>query len=190
MAKSDVLVGPDLKAELVAAFDRLRADQAADVDWHPRSNDMVQDIVHPSLYPLVWGQSSFLQDEVVGTTDAVTKWAGKGELTPEQGDDAAAPSARQARNDTEVGPQYWSSHYQWLPANLAFQDDGTTKFTSYINNLHPNKYGGVYRTIEKLVDRALPAWEQCIADIKPGASSDGRAVGRKKPRISPAQEAE
>ncbi|KAK8113558.1 hypothetical protein PG984_014084 [Apiospora sp. TS-2023a] len=171
VAKSDVLVGPELKSELVAAFDRLRADQAADVDWQPRSNDMVQNLVHPSMYPLVWGQSSFLQDEVVGTTDAVAKWAGKGETTPSQGEN------------------YWSANYQWLPANLEFRYDDTVRFTSYINNLHPTKYEGIYRTIEKLVERALPAWEQCIADCQPDREGGDKVVGRKEARISPAKEA-
>ncbi|KAK7963383.1 hypothetical protein PG988_010357 [Apiospora saccharicola] len=192
VAKSDVLVGPELKTELAAAFDRLRADQAeaADVDWQPRSNDMVQNLVHPSMYPLVWGQSQFLQDEVVGTTDAVTEWAGKGETTPSQGENATAPSSRYAAmNDTGVGPQYWSANYQWLPANIEFRYDDTVRFTSYINNLHPAKYEGIYRTIEKLVERALPAWEQCIADCPFGLAAGGKIVGRKEARISPAKSA-
>lgn len=198
MAKSDVLVEPELKAELVAAFDRLRADQAVSADgpdWHPNSNDMVQNLVHPSMYPLVWGQSHFLQDEVVGTTDAVAKWAGKGEATPSQGENVAHPHPREVLNESGVGPQYWSAHYQWLPANLVFRDgdddDGTSvRFTSYINNLHPVKYEGVYRTIEKLVERALPAWEQCIADLQPGRPRGDKIVGRKEERISPAKHAQ
>jgi hypothetical protein len=61
-----------------------------------------------------------------------------------------------------IPSEYWSDKYQWLPANLAFQEDGTVKFTSYINNLHPTKYPGIYRTIEKLIDTAVPAWDQCL----------------------------
>ncbi|KAK8057996.1 hypothetical protein PG994_008444 [Apiospora phragmitis] len=192
VAKSDVLVGSELKQELVAAFDRLRADQVAKggVDWHPRSNDMVQDIVHPSLYCLVWGKSHFHQDEAVGTTDAVTKWAGKGEPTPDQGESPTPPSDRRYRgNSTGVADHYWSTTYQWLPANLAFRNDGTTEFTSYINNLHPARHADVYRIIEKLVDRAIPAWEQCIADFQPANRAE-RRVGRKEPRISPAKYAD
>jgi hypothetical protein len=54
----------------------------------------------------------------------------------------------------------YSAHYQWLPANLAFSEDGTVHFTSYINNLHPNKYPHIYRAIEELIGLAIPAWEQ------------------------------
>lgn len=42
------------------------------------------------------------------------------------------------------------------------------RFTSYINNLHPKKYAETYRLIEKLIDTAIPAWEQVLS---------GRAVG-------------
>lgn len=79
--------------------------------------------------------------------------------------------------------EYWSDMYQWLPANLAFQEDGTVKFTSYINNLHPKKYPNIYHTIEKLIDTAIPAWDQFLAvheyraDILP-------APGRQQSRFS------
>jgi hypothetical protein len=61
-----------------------------------------------------------------------------------------------------VPKEYRSSLYQWLPANVAFRDDGTTEFTSYINNLHPEKYPGIYEAIEHAIDTALPAWDQCL----------------------------
>ena len=69
-----------------------------------------------------------------------------------------------------VPSEYWSDKYQWLPANLAFQDDGTVKFTSYINNLHPKKYPGIYRTIEKLIDTAVPAWDQFLTVHESGGN--------------------
>ncbi|KAM5360141.1 hypothetical protein ACJZ2D_013956 [Fusarium nematophilum] len=53
--------------------------------------------------------------------------------------------------------------YQWLPSNLKFRDDGSVRFASYINNLHPVKHRGIYGTIEKLIEKALPAWDFCLA---------------------------
>lgn len=55
IVKSDKLISDRLRDELVEAFETLRADQAVNVDWHPRSNDMVQNLVHPSMYPFVFG---------------------------------------------------------------------------------------------------------------------------------------
>jgi hypothetical protein len=55
IVKSDTVVTQELQKELRAAFDQLQADQASDVDWHPGSDEKVQDLVHPSMYPLVYG---------------------------------------------------------------------------------------------------------------------------------------
>jgi glutathionyl-hydroquinone reductase len=55
VVKSDSVVSSELQNDLQAAFDQLHADQASNVDWHPRSNEMVQDLVHPSMYPFIYG---------------------------------------------------------------------------------------------------------------------------------------
>ncbi|KAL5353163.1 hypothetical protein ACLOAV_001196 [Pseudogymnoascus australis] len=190
IVKSDTVVTPELQNELRAAFDQLRADQASDVDWHPRSDEKVQDLVHPSMYPLIYGKSNFFQEEVVGVSDAIELWAGKGKTLPK-----ARQSGVSERDDSysagesAVPPEYWSEEYQWLPANLAFQEDGTVKFTSYINNLHPKKYPSIYRTIEKLIDVAVPAWDQFLSvhDYRRPASSrpdNPPSVGRQHSRFS------
>jgi hypothetical protein len=64
---------------------------------------------------------------------------------------------------------------------LAFKEDRTVKFTSYINNLHPNKYPEIYRTVERLINTAIPAWDQCLSEYR-----DHNRVGaeRLKPRLS------
>ncbi|CAH0028520.1 unnamed protein product, partial [Clonostachys rhizophaga] len=117
VCKSDTLIDAALRDELRAAFVKLQAEQKSAPDWHPRTDDKVQDLVHPSLYPLVYGTTRVFADEV----------------------------------------------YQWLPANVKFQPDGSVKFTSYINNLHPLKHREIYRTIEKLLEKSIPAWDTCVA---------------------------
>lgn len=154
--KSDVLVKPDLHNQLKAAFDKLLADQASSPDWHPRTNDMVWDIVHPSMYPFVYNRTRFIHNEVVGVEDAIDKWAGKGTVTTPNRSRGDAPEFGR------VPDNCWSETYQWLPSNLAIQDDGTVKFTSYINNLHPIKYRGMYTIIEKLIDTAMPALDHAL----------------------------
>ncbi len=57
--KSDTLVEDGLRQELVALFKKLRSDQStsdAGLDWHPNTNEKVLDLVHPSLYPFVYGR--------------------------------------------------------------------------------------------------------------------------------------
>ena len=63
MVKSDSVVPVDLKTRLYDIFTELRAKQSANgLDWHPRSNEQVLDLVHPSLYPFVYGMLTLCQD--------------------------------------------------------------------------------------------------------------------------------
>ncbi|KAK0704572.1 hypothetical protein B0H67DRAFT_498283 [Lasiosphaeris hirsuta] len=168
VVKSDTVVPADVHEALKAAFVKLHVEQADNPDWHPWTNDMVQDLVHPSMYPFVFaGRSNFIQEEVVGVSDAVDKWAGKGEPVHET--KIEEPPARDPHafhwsgaDGASVPDEYWSSTYQWLPSNLAFQEDGTVKFTSYINNLHPKKHHEIYDVIEKLINISLPAWNAVL----------------------------
>jgi hypothetical protein len=140
---------------------------------------MVQDLVHPSMYPLVYGRSKVLQEEVVGVSCAIDKWAGKGKVI----EDNNTPSEDEIAY-SRIPPEHWSNTYQWLPANVAFQKDGTVKFTSYINNLHPIKYSQIYGTIEELIETSLPLWEQCLTFIDNWANHD--KVGRPGSRFASA----
>jgi Protein of unknown function (DUF4246) len=183
VVKSDKIVSSELHESLCRAFKTLKRDQVSAPDWHPNSNDMVQDLVHPSMYPLVYGRSRGLKEEVVGVGDAIEKWAGKGSIIPKDDwhSDPQRDRFRYGVGSGEVPPQYWSDTYQWLPANVAFQDEGAVKFTSYINNLHPNRYPEIYFTIEKLIETVLPAWDQCLALAAGYNVRDG--AGRVKPRF-------
>lgn len=174
IVKSDILIPVGLRAELQRAFNKLKADQGSNLSWHPNCNEQVLDLVHPSMYPLVYGRTGVLQDEVVGTTDAIDKWAGKGQRI--------AKETTPIRLDTYSLPaSLWSDTYQWLPANIEFMEDGTVKFTSYINNLHPQKYPQIYRTIEKLIEAALPTWDQCLCLPLERGTKIG--AGRTEPRF-------
>jgi hypothetical protein len=181
VAKADNLVSAELHNALRKAFDTLRGDQASAPDWHPNSSDMVQDLVHPSMHPLVYGRSRALTDEVVGVAAAIDKWAGKGDVVPQDNWVPTAQDRFRYGVGGDIPPNYWLDMYQWLPSNVAFQNDGTVKFTSYINNLQPTKYPEIYRTIEKLVETVLPAWDQCLAGIV--GYSDKVGPGRVKSRF-------
>lgn len=167
MVKSDVLVKRELQESLKQAFQKLKDEQADSPDWHPNSGDMVQDLVHPSLYPLVYNRSKVLQDEVVGVGDAVEKWTGKGHvLKTDEVEDSDNQRHSVGLGGSDVPHSYWSSKFQWLPSNASFQDDGSVKLTSYINNLHPTKHPEIYDVVEKLIETALPAWDQCLLEYK------------------------
>lgn len=192
IVKSDTIVDAELHSDVSEAFAALVTDQAKAPDWHPRSDNMVQDLVHPSMYPLVYGETNVLRTEVVGVEDAIDKWSGKGETIQisradryhETDFNPRAPDPPWEVGGTIIPPEFWSEKYQWLPANVKFQDDGAVKFESYINNLHPIKHAGIYKTIEKLVQKALPMWDQCLTTIagsdrlRPVRTGAGRTSSR------------
>jgi hypothetical protein len=184
VAKSDTIVTKELRDALRVAFDKLRADQQSSPDWHPNSGEMVQDLVHPSMYPLVYGRTRIFEEECVGVDDAIRVWAGKGTVISKEPSELETERTPQWRRHLgyQIPPEYWSENYQWLPANVAFQDDGSVRFTSYINNLHPNKFPDIYRTIENLVETSLPLWDQCLAVVPGGASDSKIGAGRTAPR--------
>ncbi|QRD01789.1 hypothetical protein JI435_144630 [Parastagonospora nodorum SN15] len=183
VAKSDSLVTPELHAALRAAFEKLKADHEAAPDWHPCYNDMVQDFVDPSMYPLIYGRTRAFQQECVGVEDAISHWAGKGAVVPnaEHQNFEGTNSMHYGVGSGTLPPEYWSETYQWLPANVTFQPDGGVKFTSYVNNLHPGKYPNIHRVLEELIKASLPMWDQCLALAADYESREG--AGRMKKRM-------
>ncbi|KAL8371883.1 hypothetical protein RB595_001608 [Gaeumannomyces hyphopodioides] len=179
VAKSDTLVTPELHAELQASFAKLKADQASTPDWHPKTDEKVQNLVHPSMYPLVYGRTRVLRQEVVGVADAIDLWAGKGDVLPKCTGDPAADAL--PFHSVRVPSDFWSDTFQWLPSNVAFHDDGGIRFTSYINNLHPQKYPRIYRALERLIATSIPLWEQCLTEFTLGRKIDG--PGQRSARI-------
>jgi hypothetical protein len=168
VVKSDSLVSPELHQSLLQAFGKLLEDHKSAPEWHPNTDEMVHDLVHPSMYPLVYGRSRVFNEEAVGVDDAITKWAGKGNVIPK--------GVGEPKNRWDIPPEYWSKTYQWLPSNVAFGESGSVHLTSYINNLHPKMYPDIYRTIEKLIETSLPMWDQCLVNVRDRWSGCG--VGR------------
>ncbi|CAF3573862.1 unnamed protein product [Fusarium graminearum] len=182
VVKADGYIDDSLRQSLQAAFTKLKLEQKDDPDWHPNTNEMVQNLVHPSLYPLVYGRSRVFREEVVGVEDAIDRWSGKGEVIPKPDTSYKSQTPFLASmGGVQVDNSNWSDTYQWLPANVSFQDDGSVKFTSYINGLHPTKHREIYATIEKLVEKALPAWDFSVPCYR-----DWKMVGacRTKPRFN------
>ncbi|KAM0426062.1 hypothetical protein ACHAPT_008693 [Fusarium lateritium] len=190
VVKSDSFIDSSLHDSLRAAFVKLKEEHKDDPDWHPRTDDKVLDLVHPSLYPLVYGRTRVFEDEVVGVEDAIDKWAGRGEVIPQLEPDEQPPSRWSWSSepgtgvgDGNVNKSFWSVKYQWLPSNVKLRKDGSVKFTSYINNLHPGKHRDVYATVEKLIERAIPAWDFCLKRHLGRPRRGFEGAGRTEPRF-------
>uniref|UniRef100_A0A8H7K9M8 DUF4246 domain-containing protein n=1 Tax=Bionectria ochroleuca TaxID=29856 RepID=A0A8H7K9M8_BIOOC len=186
VVKSDELVSKALHQDMHASFQQLLADQAACPDWHPNSNDKKFKIsfTHPC-------RSRFIHDEVVGIHNAM-EFIGQGQIVPKNTDRATLEGVPNnelylySPGGLEINPEYWSNTYQWLPANVAFKDNGRPEFTSYINGLRPDKYPDIYKTIERLLDVVIPAWDQCLTEI---SGNDRHSSGRRSSRFERISEA-
>ncbi len=126
------------------------------VDYHPHSNDIVRDLVHPALYAYVKGKSSLEDIEEVPPCifDLETH-----EQVKE--DDTSRGDKKSLDNRDYWGRPYEASlKYQWLPTYFDVSADGTCTICDYINNLVPrSQYEQLYSSLEQLFAYALPQLE-------------------------------
>ncbi|EJD36706.1 hypothetical protein AURDEDRAFT_154543 [Auricularia subglabra TFB-10046 SS5] len=122
----------DALKEGVRALEDVPDDQK---DWHPRANGLVLDLVHPSLYPLVYGRTMVHGDD--------------GKLAP-----AVAPA----------GDSTTSDRFAWLPTDFTVAQDCTVARKGYINNLHPS-HGGLYTTLNHIISAFVPLFERVLTDL-------------------------
>lgn len=130
-------------------------------DWHPGSDGLVLDLVHPSLFPLKYGQSRVLPVGKI-PMDSCSQWTGCGDICP-----VPEHVEKNAVFDRDLGLfsadlQPWGS-YQWLPSDLKFSNSGSAKIDSYVNNLHRHRHEDLYELLEQAVDKALPLWNECLS---------------------------
>lgn len=147
--KSDTIVPEDLRLALIDAVKPLENVPEDQKDWHPGSNDKVLDLVHPSIYPLVYGQTIILPQGNATLVDWHQHYSDGEEL--------------QANQDLS-GERQWSDKFQWLPCDVDVSKNDT-KVTSYINNLHPQRHRKLYSVIEKVIGMALPLWNQTLSRL-------------------------
>ena len=158
VAKSDEIVSPALRDRLREAVSMLEDIPDSEKDWHPGSDGKVLDLVHPSLWPLLYGRSRVLPDRTIDLKNCLDS-CGEGEVTavPSE-EDALQPDPEdytwRSGHDAEV----WSRRFQWLPCNVEFRDGANAQIVSYINNLHPTQHSSLYTVIEEMISKAVPLW--------------------------------
>jgi hypothetical protein len=160
VVKSDSAVPDSLKKSLSDAVRPLEEIPDKYKDWHPGSDEMVLDLVHPSLFPLVYGISRVVTDEIVPLKDCF-KYCGKGEIVKFEDEDRGHENYN-SWSGSRSELRAWGS-FQWLPSNIKFTEDGEARIDSYINNLHPKEHDKLYRVLEKFVDKAVPLWNESLS---------------------------
>lgn len=148
ISKSDQRVSESLRQELKDAVRPLLDRPDAERDWHPGSDDKVLNLVHPSLFPLVYGRTRVLVNGGKVPLDFANVEALEGaEIAPL----LTATSQPSRGGDSRSG--MWSKKFQWLPCEVEFTEDTGTNvhISSCINNLHPAHHAEVYTAIEKVI---------------------------------------
>lgn len=120
------------------------------VDYHPGSADLVRDLVHPSLFPYIDGESP-LSESVHPTLARIQKYN---------------EGMAQAGAVDRWGRQFEKSQYQWLPTVFRTDANGCVTIVGYINNLDRRKYAGLYDSLATLFNLFLPLFEQVYAYVK------------------------
>ena len=120
----------------------LEAVPDSEKDWHPGSYGFVHNLVHPSLYPIVFGHT---MGKVTGSDTATI-------LDPPAIEDA--------------DPKYVSHRFQWIPSDFSVGNNGKVTLTSpYINNIHPTRHGELYSIIPEILQRAVPMFERVLSNL-------------------------
>lgn len=107
VVKSDTAISPSLKAALREAVAPLEDVSERQKDWHPESDEKVLDLVHPSLFPLVYGRSRIVPDGLVGLDDCIDRC----------GEGVTLPIPTETTSSTP-GSDPFSKKFQWLPCDV------------------------------------------------------------------------
>ncbi|KAF3254953.1 hypothetical protein TWF192_003034 [Orbilia oligospora] len=146
----------ELRMELINAVTTLENVPKGKKDWHPGSNKQVLDLVHPSLWPIIYNRTLSLQ-----TGEPI-----------------------QPPKDTKIDSIGFSNKFCWLPSEFEVSPDGTkTTIKSYINNLASDEQKSLfYPILEKIFTKFVPLFNHVLADLKVGTHDFRRVfaiAGRK-----------
>ena len=137
VVKSDSKIPEILKKALKSAVIPLEAIPEVYKDYHPGSDGKVIDLIHPSLFPLIYGRSRVLPDRLVGIHDCL-QMTGLGNLIPVPPEDetkAERTDSHYYQMSPNLGP--YSRNYQWLPCDVELSThDDSVKWVLCLSKLH------------------------------------------------------
>ncbi len=141
------LINPDMKDELRDGVTKLEKLLEQDKDWNLYSNEQTWNLVNPSLYSFIRGVSPLTTSSMDQRNQPIANWIGIG-------DTSNAPSRKNP------------STFQWLPSEFEVNKNGKVRILSYINNLHPYHFRGLYKSIANIFEQFVPQFEECLKKNK------------------------
>ncbi|KAG8924049.1 hypothetical protein FRC02_010679 [Tulasnella sp. 418] len=154
--QSDTLIPPDLRDQLITEITKLEDIPEEKKDWHPRSDGLVLDIVHPSLYCLVYGRTPAYPTN----SDPETRNAEEFKVIKR-------PDYINTGRGLEAWDYTLSKKFAWIPTDFHISESGdSAEAQGYINNLHPS-HTGLYKAIEMLIARFSHLFDRVLTDLHP-----------------------
>lgn len=120
VVKSDTAIPKSIQEELKNAAISLEHIPERQKDWHPGSDQKVLDLVHPSLFPLVYGRSRVLPTSLLGLHDCI-KRCGEGQtIDVPTNEEIYTVDSSQSFNSYSP----YSKRFQWLPCEVDIGVEG------------------------------------------------------------------
>ncbi|KAF8148660.1 hypothetical protein B0H34DRAFT_736458 [Crassisporium funariophilum] len=167
VVKSDNAVSPELKEALqtaVAIFEESIPYKSK--DWHPGSDKKVWDLVHPSLFPLVYGRTRVLTNGETTTLEDCIDRCGQGEVTKVPSDtELSEVGATTEWGAGSILKKPYSAKFQWLPCEVDISRE-EARITSYINNLHPLAEKPLYDILSRIITASIPLWDLTLGPLR------------------------
>lgn len=162
VVKSDKAISKELQIALKEAAAPL--EHQGENDYHPGSDQKVVNLIHPSLFPVIYGRTRVLPDRVLRLEDSLQSM-GEGDMLPVPEQDITSTSQRYRNFDyRNLHSNPFSPNFQWLPCDVDYNKDGTCRIRSYINNAHPVKHRALYEVLEKILPQTFPLWEKSLTE--------------------------
>ncbi|KAK6509013.1 hypothetical protein TWF481_003779 [Arthrobotrys musiformis] len=120
--------------------------------WRRFSQDQIWDLVHPSLWPIIYGR----------TTDS----DGQAIQPPPVPDPPPFMPGLAQYHDPNI-LRHYSKKFCWLPSEFDISKDGKVKILSYINNLATEKQQELfYPILEKIFEGFVPLFNHVLAELR------------------------
>lgn len=146
--KADKLIDDDLLSRLKNLVGGLEKNQVDKKDYHPGSDQLVVDLVHPSLYCYVEDHSILINEDSIDQ-----------QFMPKSPE---APPKKVRKYYAEATAP--SSKYRWLPSEVKVADNNSISIESYINNLHPIQHKGLYGVLGEILQKFIPLFNRTLTD--------------------------
>lgn len=185
ICKLDSLVSSRTHAQIQKGLKMIHSTRRMNSDEPIQQDEQIQQLIDPSLYPLVFGQTPVLLDGgKVGlkNLDAIYN-EDQAKPMPVPNLSGQRCSHNQDLNsfrsqifggDTGIPPKLsYTILSQWLPCEVEIavkEESVSARIASYINNLHPKGHGSLYSALEDLIALAIPAWNEVLVMDRDGSS--------------------